>query len=110
MRSTKLMLLASAAVVVASAGVFAATSNDLLLGPPAVIGLAQAGTIAEQHMTGTAIHAECEKYGVRSQWGYDDEVAVGTKVFDVRIDPTTGAILSSQEDRADRDDDHGRKD
>lgn len=109
MRSTKLMLLASAAVV-ASAGVFAATSNDVLLGPPAVISLAQAGTIAEQHMTGASIHAEYEKYGGRGQWGYDVEVAVGTKVFDVRIDPTTGAILSSQEDRADRDDDHGRKD
>ena len=110
MRSTKLMLAASAAVVLASAGVFAATSNDALSDPPAVISLAQAVTTAEQHVTGRAIRTEYERHGVRGQWGYDVEVAVGVKVFDVRIDPTTGAVLSSQEDRADRDDDHDRKD
>ncbi len=104
MRSTKLLLVASAAIVLASAGVFAATSNDALFGPPAAISLAQAVTTAEQHVTGKAIRAEYEKYGVRGQWGYDVEVIVGAKVFDVRVDPTTGAILSSQEDRADRDD------
>ena len=110
MRSTKLMLAASAAVVLASAGVLAATSNDALFGPPAAISLAQAVTAAEQHVTGKAIRAEYEKRGIRGQWGYDVEVVVGSKVFDVSIDATNGAVVSSQEDRADRDDDHDRKD
>jgi uncharacterized membrane protein YkoI len=110
MRSTKVMLAATAAVVLASAGVLAATSNDALNIPPAAISLAQAVTAAEQHVDGKAIRAEYERRGVRGQWGYDVEVIVGAKVFDVSVDPATGAIVSSQEDRTDRDDDHDRKD
>lgn len=61
-------------------------------------------------MAGKAVLAEYEKHGIRGPWGYDVEVVVGGKVFDVQVDPNSGAILSSQEDRADRDDDHDRKD
>ena len=109
-RSTKLMLAASTVVVLASAGVLAATSNDALQGPAAAISLAQAAAAAEQHVAGKAIRVEYEKHGIRGPWGYDVEVVVGAKVFDVTVDATTGAILSSQEDRADGDDDQDRKD
>ena len=109
-RSTKLMLAASTVVVLASAGVLAATSNDALNGPPAAISLAQAAATAEQHVAGKAFRAEYENQGSRGQWGFDVEVVVGAKVFDVSVDATTGAVASSQEDRADRDDDHDRKD
>jgi|GEM_PF-6765067 len=110
MRSTKLILAATSAVVLSSAGVFAATSNDASFGPSATVGLAQAVTTAEQHVSGKAVRAEYEKHGIRSQWVYDVEVVVGSKAFDVSVDATTGAVLSSQEDRADRDDDHDKKD
>lgn len=110
MRSTKLVLAASAAVMLASAGVLAAASNDALSGPPAAISLSQAIGAAEQHVTGKAIRGEYEQSRVRGQWAYDVEVMVGTKVYDVRVDATTGTIVSSTEDAADRDDDHDKRD
>jgi uncharacterized membrane protein YkoI len=110
MRSSKLVLADSTAIMLASAGVLAAGANDALNGPAAAISLSQAVTAAEQHVTGKATRAEYEHSRVRGQWVYDVEAVVGAKVFDVRVDSTTGAILSSQKDRADRDDDHDRKD
>ena len=109
-RSTKLALGASAVVVLASAGVFAATSNDALFAPAAAISPAQATAAAEQHVAGKAVRADYEKQTIRGPWAYDVEVAVGSQVFDVWVDATTGAILSSQKDRADRDGDHDKKD
>lgn len=105
MRSTKLVLAASAAILLTSAGVFAAASNDALNAPAAGISLSQAVTAAEQHVTGKATRAEYEQSRVRGQWVYDVEVVVGAKVYDVRVDATTGSVLSSTEDAADRDDD-----
>ncbi len=110
MRSTRLVLAASTAIMLASAGVLAAGANDAQSGPPAAISLSQAVTAAEQHVTGKATRAEYERSHVRGQWVYDVEVVVSAKVFDVSVDAATGAILSSQEDRADQDDDHDTKD
>ena len=110
MRSTKLVLAASAAIMLASTGVLAAASNDALSGPPAAISLSQAVTAAEQHVTGKAIRAEYEQSRIRGQWVYDVEVVVGAKVYDVRVDASTGSVVSSAEDAADRDDDHDKKD
>ena len=110
MHSTKLLLAVSTAIMLASAGVLAAGANDALSGPPAAISLSQAVTAAELHVTGKATRVEYEQSRVRGQWVYDVEVIVGAKVFDVRVDSTTGAILPSHEDHADRDDDHDRKD
>jgi len=76
-RSTKLVLAASTAIVLASAGVLAAGANDALNGPAAAISLSQAVTAAEQHVTGKATRAEYEHSRVRGQWVYDVEVAVG---------------------------------
>ena len=92
MHSTKLVLAASTAIMLASSGVLAAGSNDALSGPPMVISLRQA--VAELHVTSKATRAEYEQRRVRGQWVYDVEVIVGAKVFDVHVDSTTGAILT----------------
>lgn len=110
MRSTKLVITASAAIILACAGVLANASNGALSDAPAAISLSQAVTAAEQHVTSKATRAEYEQSRVRGQWVYDVEVVVGNKVYDVRVDPTTGGILSSTEDAADRDDDHDKND
>ena len=110
MRSTKLVLAASAAIMLASAGVLAAASNDARSGPPAAISLSQAVIAAEQHVTGKATRAEYEQTRARGQWVYDVEVVVGAKAYDVRVDATTGSVVSSAEDATDGDDDHDKKD
>jgi len=38
------------------------------------------------------------------------EVVSGPKVFDVKVDPDKGTVISFSEDKADRDDDHDKKD
>lgn len=41
---------------------------------------------------------------------YDVEIASGTKVFDVKVDANKGWMISSAEDKVDRDDDHDKQD
>lgn len=41
---------------------------------------------------------------------YDVEVVSGIKVLDVRVDADKGTIISSVEDRGDRDDDDDKQD
>lgn len=82
--------------------------NDAMAIAKARIPLAQAITTAEQHANGKAARAEYEnsKHG----WVYDVEVVSGAKVFDVKVDADKGTVISSAEDKADRDDDHDKKD
>jgi uncharacterized membrane protein YkoI len=108
MRSTTLAL--TAALALASVGALAATSNDAIPSTPAAISLGQATTIAEQHVTGKATRAEYEQGRGHGKWRYDVEVVAGDKVFDVKVDATSGSVISSTEDAADRDDEHDEKD
>jgi uncharacterized membrane protein YkoI len=80
----------------------AESKNDATAGPRAAIALAQAVTAAEQHAGGRAVRAEYEQ--TRRGWAYDVEVLANGEVFDVRVDATTGAVLESSRDVADRDD------
>lgn len=41
---------------------------------------------------------------------YEVEVVSGAKVFDVKIDADKGTVISSAEDKADRDNDHDKQD
>ncbi|WP_034296937.1 PepSY domain-containing protein [Herbaspirillum sp. RV1423] len=82
--------------------------NDALSITKAKIPLSQAVTIAEQHANGKAARAEYES--TKHGWVYDVEVVSGPKVFDVKVDPDKGTVISSSEDKADRDDDHDKKD
>ena len=74
----------------------------------AKISLVQAVTVAEQHANGKASQAEFENS--KQGWVYDVEVVSGAKVFDVKIDADKGTVISSAEDKADRDDEHDAKD
>lgn len=100
------------AVALASAGVvaFAANSmeNDAASLATAKISLSQAIASAEQHTGGKAARAEFEH--TRAGWAYDVEVVNGTKVVDVRVDSTTGTVISAVDDKMDRDDEHDEDD
>ncbi|HPB90589.1 MAG TPA: PepSY domain-containing protein [Rugosibacter sp.] len=109
-RYSKLSLLAT---TIAAAGTVAYAAqggmeNDAMAITKAKIPLAQAVTTAEQHANGKASRAEYEhsKHG----WVYDVEVVSGAKVFDVKVDADKGTVISSAEDKADRDDDHDKED
>lgn len=74
----------------------------------APVSLVQAVQTAELRAGGKA--REAEYTHSREGWVYEVEVFTGTKVFDVRVDSTTGSVISSEEDVPDRDERHDRKD
>ena len=79
--------------------------NDAAPVLKAGIPLSQAVQTAERQAGGKASRAEFERTDAGNT--YDVEVVSGAKVFDVRIDADKGTVLSSNEDKADRDhDDH----
>lgn len=107
---SKISLLAA---VIAAAGTVAyaaqgSMENNAMAIIKAKIPLAQAVTTAEQHANGKAARAEYENS--KQGWVYDVEVVSGAKVFDVRIDADKGTVISSAEDKADRDDNHNKPD
>jgi len=109
-RYSKLSLLA---ITIAAIGTvaFAAQSrmeNDAMTITRAKTPLAQAVTTAEQHANGKATRAEYEN--TKQGWVYDVEVVSGAKVFDVRVDADKGTVISSAEDKADRDNEHDKQD
>ena len=108
-RFTKLSLLA-ATLAVAGTVAYAAKNmdNDAIPIANAKVPLAQAVTAAEQHANGKATRAEYERS--KQGWVYDVEVVSGAKVFDVKVDADKGTVISSAEDKADRDDDHDKRD
>ena len=109
-RHTKFSLLAIA-IVATSAAAYAAKGgmeNDALAITKAKIPLSQAVTVAEQHANGKASRAEYENS--KQGWVYDVEVINGAKVFDVRVDADKGTVISSAEDKADRDDNQDKQD
>lgn len=115
MKHTQIATLAAAgAVALASIAVYAATAssphNDAVAITQATVSLTQAIAAAEQHAGGKASKAEYERATKKGQWVYDVEVVAGAKAFDVKVDPGTGAVLSSTEDKVDQDDEHDEKD
>ncbi len=113
-RKAKLSVAVAGVAAALSLGVFAAASdqraNDATAAPQAKISLVEAIGTAERHLGGRAIRAEYERTPARGAWAYDVEVATSSKVFDVRVDATSGAVLSSSEDGIEDDDAHDRKD
>lgn len=82
--------------------------NDAFAAAKAKVSLVQAIGAAEQHVNGKASRAEFEK--TKQGYIYEVEVVSGTKVFDVRVDTSTGAVVSSKEDTPDRGEDRDEKD
>lgn len=115
-RSHIATMTAAGAAVLLSLGVYAAKAaeshqNDAVPVAQAAVSLTQAITAAEQHAGGKASKAEYEQGGKGGAWVYDVEVVAGATVLDVQVDPRTGAVLSSKEDKSDGDDnEHDEKD
>lgn len=108
-RSPKIAVLAIA-LATAGAVAYAANTieNDALSISNAKVPMTQAITVAEQHANGKAARAEYEH--TTAGWAYDVEVVSGSKVFDVRVNANSGVVISSVEDKSDRDDDHDEQD
>lgn len=109
-RHTRLGLLAAAVVALGATALAAqaAHDNDALPIQQAKISLSQAVAAAEQHVHGLASRAEFERD--QKGWVYDVEVVQGVKVFDVKVDANQGGVISTTEDRLDRDDEHDEQD
>ncbi len=109
LQNTKIAILAT---VLASAGAAAYAAgtmeNDAAAIAQAKIPLTQAITVAEQYVGGKAARAEYEK--IKTGWAYDVEVVSGAKVFDVKVDADKATVISSTEDKADRDDENDKAD
>lgn len=106
----KFYLCAAAAALVGAAGFAVADKavsgdNDALAVARAPVSLIQAVTAAEQSLGGKASRAEYEQDDKRQGYHYDIEVVNGAKVYDVRVDAASGKVISSVEDRADKDGD-----
>ena len=107
-RKLYLSLVASSVVMISNAYAVKPEVNDAMAGSKAKISLVQAVTTAEQHAKGKATRAEFENS--KRGFVYDVEVVSGSKVFDVKVDPDKGTVISSAEDMTDRDDGDDKKD
>ena len=74
----------------------------------ASVSLLQAVQTAEQRAAGKARQAEYTH--CRQGWVYDVEIVSGAKVFDVRVDANSGAVISAVEDKPDHGEKHDDKD
>jgi uncharacterized membrane protein YkoI len=97
--------LTAAAVLYAAAIGSAYAENNASSIEDAKIGMAQAVTTAEQHVGGKAVHAEYEHH--KDQSTFDVEVVKDKKIMKVKVDPTSGKVISSVEDK---DDEHKKHD
>lgn len=88
-------------VMAACTAAFAARvlNTDALSAAPTQTSLAQAATIAEQHVQGRALRARIER--ASNGWVYDVEVAKDGRAFDVRLDANSGKVLSAAIDKLD---------
>lgn len=63
----------------------------------------QARATALQRISGTVLEEEIEKENGKLVWAFDIKDANG-KIFDVKVDAKTGAIVSADEDKEDNND------
>lgn len=92
-----------ATTVIGSAYAAESAENDALAITGAKISLTQAMAAAEQHVGGQASKAEYEHE--QSQSVFEVEVVKGKSVMDVKVDPTSGQVIASAEDKADHNED-----
>ncbi len=96
--------------VAAIASAYAAISpdNDALSIESAKVSLTQAVSAAEQHVGGKAARAEYEHH--KGKWVFYVEVVKGNQVMDVKVDPTSGKVVSATDDKIEHDDAHDKGD
>lgn len=97
-------LVALAAALIGSAHAAKAVENDAIAIAGAKVDLTQAVSAAEQHVGGKAARAEYERH--KGQWVFDVEVVKDKKVMDVKVDPASGKVLATTEDRAEHGNSH----
>ena len=98
----KILLTAATALALSMiGGAYAAKriENDELAISGVKLTLTQAISAAERHVGGKASRAEYERH--KGQWVFDVEVVKGSKVMDVRVDPTSGKVIVAVEDKID---------
>lgn len=76
--------------------------NQDKLARQATITREQARAIALQKVSGEVLEEEIEKENGKLVWAFDIRDANG-KIFDVKVDAKTGAVLSAEEDKEDGD-------
>lgn len=104
----KRVYLAAAAMLYATIIGSAFAENDVSSIENSKIGMAQAVTTAEQHVGGKAVHAEYEHH--KDQSTFDVEVVKDKKIMKVKVDPTSGKVISSVEDKDDEQKKHDKND
>jgi hypothetical protein len=102
---SKLYLIASAVPFVI--GIGSAYAVDTITIENSKIGMAQAVTAAEQYVGGKAVHAEFERHKDKST--FDIEVVKEKTIMKVKVDPTSGKIISSIEDKDDEHEKHDKQ-
>jgi uncharacterized membrane protein YkoI len=70
--------------------------------------MGQAVTAAEEYVGGKASRAEYERH--KALWVFDVEVVKDKKVVDVKVDPISGKVIATEEDKIDQDDDQDHAD
>ena len=85
--------------IVSSAETPKATMTDIGPVASAKISLEAAVGIAEKHVEGRAVRAECEKRKDGS-WSYDVEAKTKNAVADIKVDPEWGTVVASTADPA----------
>lgn len=88
-----------ATTAIGSAYAAESAENDALAITGAKISLTQAVAAAEQYVGGKASKAEYEHE--KGQSMFEVEVVKGKSVMDVRVDPMSGQVIASVEDKAD---------
>jgi uncharacterized membrane protein YkoI len=104
-------VIAAALAASAFGGAYAGANskeNDALAVSTAKIDLTKAVAAAEQHVGGKAAKAEYERH--KGQWVYEIEVVKDQKVMDVKVDATSGSVISATEDKVDKDKHHDKDD
>ncbi|MBS0508905.1 MAG: PepSY domain-containing protein [Proteobacteria bacterium] len=91
------VLAASGAMAYAAAG---GEGNDALAAAQAPVSLIQAIAAAEQHAGGKATRAAYEHS--RKGAYYEVEVVQGQQVWDVRVDPQKGSVITAALDKKDK--------
>lgn len=102
-------IISSAIIISAAVAGTAFATTEIENDAQAVLGakfsLAQAVSVAEQHVKGRAAAAEFEKSS--GKLVYEVEVVVGSKVFDIEVDGMTGQVADVSEDSNDIEKDGG---
>lgn len=102
--SKRSILVLTGGAVIASGGLtYAAMApeNDALAIASAKVGLQQAVGIAEGHVGGKASRAEFER-DKAGKTVFEVEVVKDATVMDVKVDATSGNVLSAVQDQADK--------